>query len=518
MKPFPTLLLLLIPFLSYEQSSSQSPNYVITFQTPNYVATPVAGSGLSSYSGTDAYTVIQNAITALTPSGGGLGSAGGWIHIAISGNVNLTNELTIIGWEGSTTPYSRLKITGEGTSTHIVQNTAGKNAIVIRNNASVYLADFLVSIGSSALSGILGDDNGSQDSTSISRSILDNIIISSNSSGSPALWLKNFISLTSTGLIVLNNNYTAAIFDNTSSAVSYGNSVFNLLTTSTSRLSAPNAGLIIRSSNAKSRMDHIVFNNFYCFGGFYGLVLGDCSNLTFNHFDIESPVIKPIIIGVPTAQNGLYNWSKGNTFTGGDLVNGPGNVILTLGSKSYGNKFINTFLLPGDGGTPLIVDSSTTNMPNSFDVNIEYPGNPNPYFARPTLTSFSWRSYLGTTNWLQQSSGTFTPTLTNTANITSSSLSKATYLQMGNVVHVMVSGTLIPTTAGTSTTLTLSLPVVTTNASQSYIGQITFANSGGPTTVGGIGTISATSGIAFQFQPTTNVSGNFNISFDYTTN
>src|SRR5258707_6057953 len=116
MKTYFTILLLLIPFLSYEQSSSQSPDYVITFQAPNYIATPVAGSGLSPDSNTDAYTVIQNAITALTPSGGGSGSAGGWIHIAISGNVFLTNELTIIGWEGGTPTYSRLKITGEGTS------------------------------------------------------------------------------------------------------------------------------------------------------------------------------------------------------------------------------------------------------------------------------------------------------------------------------------------------------------------------------------------------------------------
>jgi hypothetical protein len=78
MKNLFAVLLLLAPFLSYEQSSSQSPNYAITLQTPNYIATPVAGSGLSSCPGTDAYTVIQNAIAALTPSGGGSGSAGGW--------------------------------------------------------------------------------------------------------------------------------------------------------------------------------------------------------------------------------------------------------------------------------------------------------------------------------------------------------------------------------------------------------------------------------------------------------
>ncbi|HXB44966.1 MAG TPA: hypothetical protein VNV85_12950 [Puia sp.] len=339
MKNFLSALFLLVPFLSYEQSSSQSPNYVITFQTPNYIATPVAGSGLSSYSGTDAYTVIQNAITALTPSGGGSGSAGGWIHIAISGNINLTNTLTIIGWEGGSPPYSRLKITGEGTSTKIVQNTAGKNAIVIKNNASVYLADFQVGIGSSALSGILGDDSGSQASTSMSRSILDNIIISSNSSGSPALWLKNFISLTSSGLIVFNNNYTAAIFDNTSSSVSYGNSVFNLLTVATNNRAYPNAGLLIRSNNTSHLIDDIVFNNLYVTNGYYGLILSDCENLTFNHIDIEAPVISPVLIGISTPQNTVGIWAKGNTFTGGFLSpSGPGDTLITLG-KAYSNIF-----------------------------------------------------------------------------------------------------------------------------------------------------------------------------------
>ena len=68
-------------------------------------------------------------------------------------------------------------------------------------------------------------------------------------------------------------------------------------------------------------------------------------------------------------------------------------------------------------------------------------------------------------------SGTYTPTFTNTANVTASSLQQATYIRQGNITTVFVCGELTPTAANTQTLLHLTLPQSTSySLSQSYIG------------------------------------------------
>jgi hypothetical protein len=66
--------------------------------------------------------------------------------------------------------------------------------------------------------------------------------------------------------------------------------------------------------------------------------------------------------------------------------------------------------------------------------------------------------------------GTYTPTLTNSANITSSTALACQYMRVGSVVTVSGGVTVTPTLLATLTTLGLSLPVASTFAATQNLG------------------------------------------------
>src|ERR1700743_3946407 len=167
----------------------QSSEYVIAIQGSIITAYPQPGSNLIMYSGVDAFNVIQAAINALTPKGN-TGAGGGKIHIN-KGAYYLSDELTIIGWENTNNPFSQLVIEGDGFATHIIQNTPGKNAFVVKNGASIVFRDFRVYCGADSKSCLLGDNNGTNSEISCNKSVIDNIIFGSNSKNSAAVYLKN---------------------------------------------------------------------------------------------------------------------------------------------------------------------------------------------------------------------------------------------------------------------------------------------------------------------------------------
>jgi hypothetical protein len=84
-----------------------------------------------------------------------------------------------------------------------------------------------------------------------------------------------------------------------------------------------------------------------------------------------------------------------------------------------------------------------------------------------TLHTPYW--YLNGTWTPLPTSGSYTPTLTNTANITTSALNQAYYTRVGNIVTVTIGGTMTPTAAAT-TTLTFTLPITSSNGTQSFVG------------------------------------------------
>jgi hypothetical protein len=124
----------------------------------------------------------------------------------------------------------------------------------------------------------------------------------------------------------------------------------------------------------------------------------------------------------------------------------------------------------------------------------------------------------GTTYQLDQqaTSATYTPTLTNTTNIGSSAFSSASYILVGNTVHVMITGSFTPSAANTSTRLTFTLPVTSSNGSQTNIGMgVVAENSGGTSFDPGTVTVRSTTTASFDCYPSATTSVNFSVIFQY---
>jgi len=116
-------------------------------------------------------------------------------------------------------------------------------------------------------------------------------------------------------------------------------------------------------------------------------------------------------------------------------------------------------------------------------------------------------------------SGTYTPTLVNTTNISTSALTRATYMRVGDVVQVTISFTLTPTAANTNSVVSFTLPVSTTNTSQVAIGvgQVYYSTANDYTR-GATASINGANSGTFNFYPITNAATTATISFQYTLN
>ena len=111
-------------------------------------------------------------------------------------------------------------------------------------------------------------------------------------------------------------------------------------------------------------------------------------------------------------------------------------------------------------------------------------------------------------------SGTYTPTLTNTTNITTSSAGGAQYMRVGNVVTVSGQVTIDPTATG-DTIMGVSLPVASNFAFQTNCGG-TFISLSGVTFQGGSIYADATNNRAtFRFAASSASSFDFQYHFTY---
>lgn len=110
-------------------------------------------------------------------------------------------------------------------------------------------------------------------------------------------------------------------------------------------------------------------------------------------------------------------------------------------------------------------------------------------------------------------SGSYTPSFTNTTNIASSSLNQASYIQVGNIVHVNIACVISPTVGSGSTVLTFTLPISTATTSQQNIGN----GNAGELDPGIVSMASGTTAqFAFQASSTAGLATNF--TFMYHTN
>jgi len=114
----------------------------------------------------------------------------------------------------------------------------------------------------------------------------------------------------------------------------------------------------------------------------------------------------------------------------------------------------------------------------------------------------------------------YTPTLSNVSNVSGTpTLSLATYIKVGDIVSVTVSGSLTPTSSNTNTILGITLPFTTSATTPFFSGSgIYHGNSSPDFSAGGIVSITGTNAAQFRFYPTINTSGNFSFTFQYKVN
>ena len=416
---------------SYAWGNASGPvpaDYVITTNGTTIAATALAGSGLTTYSGTDAYTVIQNAITALTPAGS-IGSGGGRIHIT-KGAYFLTNELTITGWENTNSnPLSQLVIQGDGYATQLMQSTTGKNTLVVKNAASFVLRDIRLYSGPNAKSALLGDNSGTYEISCL-ESVIDNVHCDSNSTGYPAVLLKNFFDLSAPKWEIESTNNTALALENVSSTTKYGNSHFGYLRC-TASASSPYAGLSITTTTASNFLDILTFDNYESYGAYYGIYAQGLYYSTFGLVDIEEAVY-PVWFDGTSA--GSWQETRYVSIKSGYLL-----------SSSANNPAITNTLYTGGNEFNVVIDMKATDMPvldqsnfrpvNSYNLVV----NPDAAVALISITNTNTEIVLRHIN------GTYSDSATTAA------VSAATAFSLGLVLPIASGGPKITTTTAIGT-------------------------------------------------------------------
>ena len=114
-------------------------------------------------------------------------------------------------------------------------------------------------------------------------------------------------------------------------------------------------------------------------------------------------------------------------------------------------------------------------------------------------------------------SSSYSPTLTNTTNISSSTPATCYYYYTGSVIHMRFRCSVTPTATSTNSILTFTLPVSTTTTTQSSVGSGSFAvNAGAAGYVAGQADIVSGTTATFKFTSGgTAGSGNISIDLDY---
>lgn len=420
-------------------------DYIVTTDGTNITASPRLGTGLTKYTGTDAYTVIQNAITALSTGNGGS------IYLA-KGSYSLSNELTITGWNSNSPTSASLTIYGDAQATQINQTTSGKNAFIVKNSASINFHDFYVYTGSAALSGIFLSNGGTSE-VSVFGARIDNVFLQSDATGAPAFRAIDFFDLQVDHLYALNSSNDGISLENNSTTTNYGNSQFGLVRASGG---STFAGLRMTSSAVAFKyINLITFGNYQCIGGLYGIYMKGVLSTTFSHIDVEGVKFPVYLDG--TANNEVL----GNRINGGYILpSGTGNVGITCTQYAGGNTF-NVFV---DGGSAVIPVSdvlvSGARPSNQYDLTLGTNINAANISIASTQAVVKYRKASdGLTN--------FTTPINAISNLTSNGLVQTT----GGNGALSVVTTTLPSSIVTSSLTTAALAALTaTNTTLTFSG------------------------------------------------
>ena len=424
------------------QVAGQTADYVISISGTTITAQPNSSKPwLARISGTDAFTVIQATITAVSDTG----------HIHISrGTYNLTDELVITGKGSSFVPYRSLLFEGDGYSTQLIQNTSGKNGIVIKNRAGVNMRNLFISCGSSANSALLLDNSGTSE-VSVYQSNFDYLYLSAASSTLPALFAKNFWYSTFSDINAVNVNSDAIVLQNASSSnVHYGNSHFGKIYVVGSE-STGFAGLRINTGAGGSAgfLDHCTFDNFQDGDlGDYGIYVGTAVNFHFNMIDIEG-FHHPVALGQGGGRTRQFTFD--NAFT---ITAGAGDTALVIGSTNSGSNTFNNYRILGfDNTTIPIVDKLTASSEgaNRYDIWLDQTLNSALInIAWASNTPITIRSANGTNTTL---GGTVSSTVFSASTSTTTPLINGSTLAGGTLtLHATTNGTKGKILFGTAST------------------------------------------------------------------
>jgi len=208
------------------------------------------------------------------------------------------------------------------------------------------------------------------------------------------------------------------------------------------------------------------------------------------------------VSGVPTWVSDTTYWTSGINIRGGDTVElgtQPFLKDIHLGGSNNYNLFFDSMKVKFTG--PLYTTPVSNDTAN-YKLLVRKPGDSTAYEM----------------NWPFNISATYTPTLTNTLNIASSTLQTASYSRNGNIVHVNIGVLYTPTASGTATTLTVSLPITATTGTQTYVGLASFGEPPNILMKSGIVTVNSTTTATVLMYPGSTNGQATNIQFDYKLN
>ena len=195
-------------------------------------------------------------------------------------------------------------------------------------------------------------------------------------------------------------------------------------------------------------------------------------NAVFDALALKAPLESPGFTGTGTIPT--LNLNGGPLTLGADGTYGSSySTIGFNGSRSNGaNKIFGSsdgtdgvyiasasgrsiFFWP-NGGTSSALTVSSTALTSTIPLTLSTA----PTTSAGLYDALTRNTSTGVVEKISMSSGTYTPTLTNTTNVASSSVNSAFYTRVGNIVTVYYSFSITPTAGGsTSTQLDISLPI-----------------------------------------------------------
>ena len=235
--------------------------------------------------------------------------------------------------------------------------------------------------------------------------------------------------------------------------------------------------------------------------GYYTLGVGDTGNHTFNlRFNVNNIDVLTlnrngnVLIG-KTTDDGVDKLQVNGTVSSGNITLGTSQP--TANNQLTRKDYVDTALaLKANLASPTFTGTPTAPTPTAG------MGIANKDYVDSAVSAVG------------ASSGTYTPTFTNVANISSTSFSNAYYSKIGNIVTVTVGLNITPSAANTNTSLKIDLPFSRGNSNSYNVGVSALVDS--PNFFSGVvQTSSDTTTATLYFYPTTTGTYTTVISFQY---